>query len=119
MGSPTASVAGETLLLWKGSVKPLICGFVYPWFTDLAIQMFVHQGGKRENQTKKWKHNKLVLELWVEFTKQIVSSPPWFSKRFLFALCCSLVFGASSSLLQEWGGNAHITPAGQAEGKEQ
>lgn len=48
MGSPTASVAGETLLLWKGSVKPLICGFVYPWFTDLAIQMFVHQGEKEK-----------------------------------------------------------------------
>lgn len=53
MGSPTASVTCETLLPWKGCVKPLICGFIDPSFTDLAIQMFFHQGKKKENQTKK------------------------------------------------------------------
>lgn len=46
MGFPTASVTCETLLRWKGCVKPLTCGFTYPCFTDLAIQMFVHRGKK-------------------------------------------------------------------------
>lgn len=70
MGFPTASVTCETLLLWKGCVKALVCGFIDPCFTDLAIQMFVHQGEKKQiKQRNGQKQNKLVLELRVEFKK--------------------------------------------------
>lgn len=66
MGFPTASVTCETLLHWKGCVKPLTCGFTYPCFTDLAIQMFsysdVCSSGKKKKikQRNGQKQNKFV-----------------------------------------------------------